>query len=150
MGVRLHGLTFEYTENSGGAWTEIAETKIRSIEPGGLTKDMADDTNLGSTDMVREKSNSWKDPGQLSVVLKWSAADWKALYALFLKGPTSVPLQWRLTWPLQSGESTAAIWVCPGEITELTMSGDGRDNNDSQSINMTITLTGKPTLTDPT
>lgn len=117
---------------SSGFCAEITDVKI-----GGLSREAIDVTNFGSTGGYKEfVPSSLIDSGELEVEL---------IYDTDTAPPISGAVETvTITFPLKSGETTAATMACNGFLTD---SEEAVPMDDAMSQNVTIKFTGQRTYT---
>src|SRR5690554_5282542 len=104
-GLHPFGITLEY--NTGGADTEIGN--VRSIQTPNYTRQTSDVTVLKSAEMWKEFIMSWKDTEEAELVILHTSAVRQTLRTLFDRTPNQSLPQWKITFPLDSGEASGYI-----------------------------------------
>jgi len=110
---------------------------IKDVKIGGLSREAVDVTNFGSTGGYKEFiPSALIDPGELEVEL---------IYDTDTAPPISGAAEAvTVTFPLKSGETTAATMACNGFLTD---SEEAVPMDDAMSQNVTIKFTGQRTYT---
>ena len=141
------GIVLAYSVDAGGNYTNVSGLRTLT-PPSGDSVEMGDDTTISSTSMIREKFKGWEDPGQLGFTSTWTGASYTALLAVKRVAPTATKPQWKITFPLLSGEANAATYVQQGFLTSLSLAEGGTNSPDPMVLTGTIELSGSPTFTE--
>lgn len=146
MSVHSYTAKLSYSTDGGTTYTDV--DCLLKITPNPLEMAKSKATKLNSSGATHEYKRGWKEPGEITFSTQYDSTVYKALYDLYNKLPNAAPEKWRITFPLDDGETTAATWVQDGFITGETPTEASVDSDDQLMNDWTLSLTGTGTFTE--
>lgn len=134
------GTLLQY-EDPGDPGEFITVAEVKDLSGPGMTSDVLDTTSHTSAGAFREKIASLIDAGEVTFSINYVPVDATHDNATGLVSfmRTRVNMNWQLVWP----DTAETLWAFPGIVTAFS---PGAAVEDLLSADVTITLTGAPTL----
>lgn len=129
--------------DTAGGTTFVTVADIAGIMPPQKKRGTAKSTVANSSNDYHEYIPSFKDGGEPKIRLRFHKTQYATLDAAF--EADTIP-NWKQTFPLLSGESTASAWTFNAIISDLGMPERNVDGDDVWEVEMTLRITGKPTF----
>lgn len=149
MAIHPYDTKLEYSNNGGSSYTEI--TGVRSLNIPGIEIGKTQTTHLKTASAAHTYIPSWKTPKDLTFTLEANATNTALIHTtLGVNLPTDDLDKMRITLPLQSGQTTAEIYVFDGFVSDWNIDEVGVDGDDDYEISVTFTVSGLASITAPT
>lgn len=140
--MTFKGTRLEWDSAGGTSYATVAD--LAGLMPSGKKRGTAKSTVAESANDYHEYIPSFKDGGEPKVRLRFHKTQYALLDAAF---ESDVIPNWRVSFPLLSGESTPSRWVFLAIIAELGKPERSVDGDDVWEVEMTLRITGKPVFT---
>jgi predicted secreted protein len=134
------GTKLYYDADGVDPYTQL--TGVESLDGPDVTKEMEEQTDLDSSGGWKEYCTNFKDGGELTANIFTTKTIEAILYSTLFASDTAY--YWKVTFPLQSGESTASTITFQGFLTRIGKSVPAKGNITTP---ITIKVTGAVTWT---
>jgi hypothetical protein len=136
------GTIVEWDSTGGTTWASLGD--VRSVMPPQKKRRVANTTVSLSSQGYEEFIPHFKQGGQPKFGFRLHKTQYALLDTAF---ESDVIPNWRISFPLLSGESTPSRWVYLGIIETLAAPERSVDNDDPWDVECTIQITGQPVFT---
>ncbi|MDT0270254.1 phage tail tube protein [Streptomyces sp. DSM 44915] len=130
----INGFGTQFQHDVGGTFTTIAEST--NISGPGLSREALDATTHQSPDMYMEFVGGLKDPGEVSVDVRYDPSLHDELIAHM---DDNDPHTYRIVWP----DTAQTTWTFPALMTGFEPEGP---YDDLLAASLTFKVSGKPVL----
>lgn len=139
MGIGSYGTKF-YSSTDDVSFTEIAN--VVNIDAPTIQKGMFEDKSLGQSNRWIPKVGTFVNGGTVTLTTVYTGAKYAVLLA-FVDDPDTT--YWKITVPLESGQSAGAQIKFSGLLTELSLPFP--EDGGRLLCNVTIEVSGAVTIT---
>lgn len=105
-----------YMSANGVSWTKM--NYVRDITTPEITPNMSDVTHLESPNFMREKEQSWADPGAAGFVFLFTHGQYATMKSI---REARALYYWKMEFPVEENETTPSTMIWQGKVNGLTV-----------------------------
>lgn len=143
MAINVKKTKLQYDTTGGTTWAgSLALVGLNVLDK---SKEVAEDTVMEATNDYRtHETAGFKDGNEVQVRVRYTGATYTVLDGIL---ESDVLPNWRITLPLESGQSNGATVIFKGHMTRLSVPEKSVEGANVWECEFTIKITGKPAWT---